>query len=339
MSGYAVTDADGRYSAHLSRPPRALPVRIVDCDSGRIIAMHVPSTPVAENEPHDIQLTTNTLRLRVTDAANGQPIAGARVNAGVLLNRSNGAGHFFEDIAPTDERGETTVANVPSAQDLIACARAEGYEAHCVEPFVMGGERERRESISLRRQVLRAGRVRASSAVHDGWIAFVSPAGQLLESADLSADGSFTFSREHAAPEYAVIVAANLPMLVLPLPDRAEAQLDLAVPAVPSRDLQITIGPSLRQEDALIGLYVGGRYVPDQVLFRHQALRGMQSALRGRGPLRIPAIAETGPIHVMLGPAPGDLAARPVEDVFLHPELIAGRPVKEVGATGIVVFE
>ena len=95
----------------------------------------------------------------------------------------------------------------------------------------------------------------------------------------------------------------------------------------------------MRQEDALIGVYVGGRYVPDQALFRHEALRGMQSGLRGRGPLRIPAVAEAGTIQVMLGPAPVDVPKRPTDDVFIHPELIAGRPVKAVSSSGIVAVE
>jgi len=103
----------------------------------------------------------------------------------------------------------------------------------------------------------------------------------------------------------------------------------------------VRIAPRHKQRDGLVGLIVGGRYVPDQAFFHHQSARGHQTIVYGKGPLVIPAVLTTGPIDVILGPEPRDYPRelQPGDDIFTLPAYRAHFPVKRADAAGKVVFE
>jgi hypothetical protein len=339
-SGIGVTDSSGQYYASLSAAPRDLPVRIIECGTDRLVQTHVPEAPIAVNEPYDIALVRNEIDVDVVDAVTNAPLPGAAVNCGVLSDVQTGAGSFLEAIDPTDERGRTTIAYVPSGRDLIVCASTAGYARACTEPLVVKPRSTRAVTVRLQRNP-RQGRVLFPEALQWGWLYFVTSDGATTERVPLSPDGSFTARRSHNAPEY-VVVASNLPLAVMPLlPDDGEGDLELRWPiAREVRTIDLTIAPENAQKDALVALRVGGLYVPNQAFVDHQLGRGAQAEIYGRGPLRVSDIIETGPIDVILGPAPEDPALASIgADLFILPQFRAHFQVKRVTWEKVVAFD
>jgi hypothetical protein len=332
--GITVSDSDGRYTANLARSPGALPVKVLDCAETKLIATHVPVSPIQSNGPYDISIISTVLHVRVADRSSGSGISGATVQAGVLTSPAGG-GHFLEDVPRTDEHGEAAISNVPAKQMLTICALADDYERACADDFSLDGAREKDVTIALHKTDSRTGRIVGPPAIVNGWIALAGGAGDIVASGAIASDGTFPYPAAADRAEYVVVTAANLPLTLIPMPKIDPANVQIALPSASIVDIDVS---STRQHDGLIGLYVGDRYVPFEAFFHHQNGHGMQSVMMGGGPLRIPAVARTDTLRIMLGPPPGEL--RGVHgDVFMRPDLVTGRPIKPVGADGRVVFD
>lgn len=338
--GYAVSDETGRYEAHLDDDPRDLPVRVVRCDDGRLVHTHHPRQPISRNAPYDIDIVRNDVRVTVTDAASGRPVEKAVVSCGVSLSDDSERGEFLAGIDTTNDDGNTVAANVPVDRKLLICATAERYDQTCAEMFTMGQARERRVSLAIRR-VAHQGKLIVPWPITFARVHFVAADGRELERAVIAPDGTFHYRDDHRAPEYVVISGHGLPLAVLSLPEAPVSFLKIAPPPAPQQNLEVRIVPRHKQRDGLVGLIVGGRYVPDSAFGDHQSARGHQTIVYGKGPLVIPAVLATGPIDIMLGPEPRDYP-REVPfgvDIFTLPAYRAHFPVKRAYAAGKVVFE
>ena len=338
--GYAISDETGRYEAHLDDDPRDLPVRVVRCDDGRLVHTHLPRQPISRNAPYDVDIVRNDIRVTVTDATSGRPVEGAVVSCGVLLSDDRDRGEFLPGIETTNGEGNTEAANVPTDRKLLICATAERYDKKCAEMFTMGDARERTVTLTIRR-VAHQGKLIVPLPITWARVHFVAADGRELEHAVIAPDGTFHYRDDHRAPEYAVISGHGLPLGVISLPEAAVSFLEIAPPPVPQQNLEVRIAPRHKQRDGLVGLVVGGRYVPDSAFFRHQSARGHQTIVYGKGPLVIPAVLATGPIDIMLGPEPRDYPRelQPGDDIFTLPAYRAHFPVKRADTAGRVVFE
>lgn len=83
-----------------------------------------------------------------------------------------------------------------------------------------------------------------------------------------------------------------------------------------------------------VGVWVGGRYVPLQVLNTSQELRGLESILYRNKSVEISSIAETGPITIALGYP--DPAARDFVDVFTLPQYAGVARVSVTGSSVVL---
>lgn len=305
-TGTAVSDETGRYYAALPADPRNLPVYVRDCDSGRLLYKHLPVTPVLENQPHDIPIPRNRVEVTVLDERK-RPIPRAKVELGVVFDKDSDAGEFLGELQETDAQGKTAGENVPVDRDVIACASHDDFARACSSRFRLGSSTSSEHvTVNLVSRRVRKGRVIAPHSFEFGWVYFVTPGGHVSERAFMQRDGTFLYKEEHLDPEYIVIVS-NAPLAVVPIPEPEEpgATLTIPYPAAPVLDLEVEIGPGHPHKDGRIGLFVGGRYVPVLAYSMHQDLRGLQTDVWDRGPLRIPSILLTAePIAIALGPPP-----------------------------------
>ena len=175
------------------------------------------------------------------------------------------------------------------------------------------------------------GRVEGHSG--QGAISIVSPAGVVTEEARLDEDGSFLLHARHSAPEYLIYLSRTHALTVLPLPIAPPADFVIEVPPAPARTFTVR-AEDMKADFGLVGVWVGGRYVPLQVLNTNQELRGLDSVLYRNKSLEIRDIAETGPITVALGfPDP---AARDFVDVFTLPQYAGVARVRVAGPSVVL---
>jgi len=336
-SGSTVSDDDGQYIAALTGAPRDLPVIVKRCGDNQVIYTSLPSSPLAAGGRYDIDITSNVVDVKIMDAATSRPIPNANVQVGAFLAGDDDAGAFLAGIAPATD-GNTTVSNVPINRQLVICAVASEYRRRCSERFSMAETKSRSITVSLEQKDNLHGRVVSTSAFDWGRIYFVGPDRTIQEEAALASDGTFSYSRKHQAPEY-VVVVSNAPLYVGPLPANPSETLEVSLPACAARELQVSIDPKSPLQDALVGLFVGGLYVPRAALSKHQGAHGFQSVVYGRGPLVVSPVLETGLVQVTLGPAPQEIGKTipAVPDPFLLPQY-ATAPRREVPADGRIVF-
>jgi hypothetical protein len=335
-TGVATSDDSGQYYATLAAPPRKLPIKVRSC-SGELLHTELPRTPLGPNRPYDISISTNTLTVQVLDRTTRQPISGANLQVGALLSGDQGA--FLDEISPTDAAGKAVVRNAPPSLDLLVCAVAQRYTRACAERLRLGAKKEHLVKIELAPEQF-TNRFKLSRQIEWGFVFFVAPSGQVTERARVAADGSFTYRDIHRAPEHLVFVS-TLPMVVLPLPETFQPNTDILWPTAAVRALSVSIGPRSSQNDALIGLFVGGRYVPAEALSHHQSNRDFQTDIYDRGPLYIRDILETGPVSVVLGPSPTALPMDmpPGVDIFTLPFHLNTFPRKAADTGSAIVFD
>ena len=334
-SGSAVTEADGRYDADLGESPRDVPVEVLDCVDGRLLQVAVPAHPLAANEPYDIDIRRNRIRVSVVDAESGRGVEGASVQLAALKSSGSDDADFVTGTSPaTDQNGAAEVTNVLTNHPLVVCATAERYERMCSRELSLASSHDVTVTVALHSKSRFEGHIRSVAPIQSGRIYFVGPDARIREWSPIEADGTFVHRLPHVAPEYAVVVS-TLPLLVTALGN--ESVIDITLPMTNVRDVEVAI-KTLAQRDGLITLFVGDRQIPQQAFAWHQTLRYMQPILFGGGPLRIPQVLETGPIAVGLGPSPRELPElAPDADLCAIPGFAACRR-KTLAASNTITF-
>jgi hypothetical protein len=336
-SGSAISDDDGQYVAALSNAPRDLPVLVKSCGDKKVLYTSLPAASLTPGGRYDIDITSNAVDVKIVDATTHSPVPNATVQVGAFAAGDDDAGAFLAGVEPAAD-GNTMVSNVPVNRQLVVCAVAAQYRRRCSDRFSMADTKSRSVTVSLERKDNLRGRIIATSPFDWGRIYFVGPDRVVHEEAALAADGTFSYSRTHQAPEY-IVVVSNAPLYVGPLPSNPPETLEVSLPSCATRELHVSIDPRSPQKDALVGLFVGGLYVPRAALSKHQGAHGFQSVVYGRGPLIVSSVLETGLVQVTLGPAPQDIGKTipAVPDPFLLPQY-ATAPRREAPADGRIVF-
>ena len=332
-TGTVVSGADGFYVGSLKGKPWKRQVKAIRCSDGEYVGTHVAATPIEAGVPQNIDLRSNHLRISVVDSETGQPIAKSFVD--VSAREADGSNPLTETLTTTD--GNATLRYVPTNAALIVCAGADHYQHTCNEPFLFGDEHERSVQVRLQPKPY-SGRLRTDHQLPwGGLVLFVRPDGSVSEESTLRADGTFDFRAPHVTPEY-IVVSADVPLFVQPLGETPADTMDIVPSALPPRTIEISIAPESAKADALIALFLDGRYIPQRALQLHQGMRGMQFMLIGRGPLRVPDLAARE-IRVGLGPSVADFPPKTlVPDWFLRPEYASRMIAKGVDASNRVVF-
>ncbi len=313
-SGQAVTDRDGRYTATLAGDPLDNQIKIERCDDARTFTL-IPHTSPQPNAVYDIDLPLASLDVKVIDADHA-PVADASVRFSPIKQiRPEGNEVYFASAEKqTDGEGHVTFDDVPAGFKISVCAVQKRFGRKCGAPIDLeelgdGAAVVQFDPVGMR------GRVEGHTG--EGAITIVSPAGLVTEETQLGEDGSFLLHARHSSPEYLIYLSKTRALTVLPLPIVPPADIVIEVPAAPARTFTVR-APDMRADFGFVGVWVGGRYVPLQVLNTNQELRGLDSVLYRNKSLEIRDIAETGPITIAF--ALPDSAARDFVDVFTLPQ-------------------
>jgi len=338
-SGAVTSDSTGQYDGNLTEPPRNLPVRIIRCEDKSLLYTYLPSAPILENQPNDIDIPENHVDIQVLDQ-DGQPVENAALQLGAFAVKDSDDGDFIGEIPQTDAKGRTAVENVSTDRQLIACAVHKEYQRACSSRFTVTEDGTATVTVRLTRKGLHRGVV-VYGPLSWGRLYFVRADGTVSEWVPVAQDGTFTYHSEHSPPEY-IVLASSAPLLVTPLRQVENGELRIEFPSAGHViDIEVALGRHLGQEDARLGLVIGGRYVPEAAYGMHQSARGLQPNLYHRGPLRIPEILmNESLVTVMLGPPPNVLPPGVAEgvDIFTLPAYASRFPQQNVTSTGKVNF-
>jgi hypothetical protein len=332
-SGEAQSDSTGRYTAALSADPLRNPVRVALCGERRT-SRFIVEKRIVENAPYDIALDERAVAVTVVDRS-GRRVRGAMVTFAPLSSRAGEEPsiHYVSAEEVTDAGGRALFAHAPSDRPLVFCAERDGYVRTCSGAVSIADAEE--VTVTLDGALLR-GRI----AGHEGFglVAFVDELGRMTEQAPVRADGTFELRQPHADREYVIYASSRKPLTLFP---RAPVPGDDGVavyplPAVPVRSFSVSVS-GMRTKGGFVGLWIGGRYVPVELLAFHHDHRGVDVLVERGRLVEIRDIAETGAIGVAF--VPEVASTGPFVDPFTRPEYANVRRYPVIGAAVTVPAE
>lgn len=326
-TGEATSDTAGSYTAVLTGNPRGDVVRIEPCAGGSRI-MHRPEEPAAENSAFDIDLRTNQFTATVVDPQEAR-VSGASVNFAVV-HSSTGGVQYHSDPVLTDAAGRALIAHAPAGKTVIVCAEHAGHQRTCSTPRAVNDLAK--AGVSLRFEPVA---VRGRIAGHRGraLLAWVDPGGTVREQVAIADDGRFAFRKQHPAGSYLVYTSTSRPLTVLPSPLAGSVSgVVIELPNAPVRSFAVTVKSAAR--NGFIGVWIGGRYVPLDLLAFHHDHRGFDITAKPNRPVYLRDLAETGPITVAF--APEELNPGPFIDPFVRPEYLNLERYPVTGPTVVI---
>lgn len=290
VSGEAISDSEGAYTARLFADPKENLVDVALCTSGARFR-HIVAEPMRPNSRYDIEIDTRRLLVNVADP-DGRAIAGASVSSAPQLR--DGTAAYRSEAHETDQSGQISIT-IPEKRAVTVCASHDDYLPSCANIA------ENENSDRIRLQLRRAGsRGRIEGHTGNGALFFVDPVGRVIESVRLRTDGSFVAGT--AAAAYLVYTSDAGPLAVLSLnPQSGTRDQVIALPAAATRSFRVRV-TEMTEDAGVIGVWVGGRLIPVDALQLHQESRGIDVLIeRGRS-LNIRDIAAVGPIEIAFAP-------------------------------------
>jgi hypothetical protein len=315
-------------------------IKVTACD-GAPDEVVLTDTFMRRSSRFDIDIPANELKVRITDTFTREALAGASVKfAAMSLRVPRRPVMNRNAISTLDDRGDAVAVfnSVPDREIQLTVSHA-GYQKQNVPPFSVS--KTDRKIVDIELVPLRGNRGRIHSPVpfDTGAVFWFSPAGDEIERAELSADGTFIYASPHESGETMAVVSLSHPLWVAKSPAVQRHQpLEMRFPNAPSRTFDVSIPGADRRDQRHIGVMVGGLRIPQPALRQHQFLRGQAQTIRGAGPILFRDIAETGPIEALLGPLTTAVASSVSGmDIFAFPPFDASpRKPLEAGANSIV---
>lgn len=330
-SGESTSGDDGRYTATLAADPRTNTINVYECGSGTK-HNYIPTSPIVQNAPFDIDIRESDVSVEVTEGDH-TPVEDAVVRYSVVRPSHDiePISIYSSDAHKTDSRGRIVLSAAPTDYSLVVCARKDGYEQSCSTPVLPKDWQSKPVSIVLRRA--RVGRVEGHAGV--GQIAWVDQANRTTEQVAVATDGSFTFKLPHSPADHVVYFSDRLPLYALPMPDSPADGLPLVItlPRVGTRTFTVKVEPS-PSGAGLVGLWVGGRYVPVNVLAQFEDSRNHDVVVTASGAVTLADIADTGELSVAYAPVNSQRDTN--ADVFTLPENVNAERHPVVGQSVVV---
>ncbi|MHB0972073.1 MAG: hypothetical protein ACYC7A_21860 [Thermoanaerobaculia bacterium] len=342
-SANAVSDPEsGEYFAewksdHGSNNSR---VDVIPCDGTKGLAL-LGSPDPDSGRPFDVEFPDNSLSVEVVDDSSGKPIQSAKVHYAVAQTEDDRQTPI-DGVFEVDSEGTVTIKEVSPVGFIDICADAEGYEKSCEKRFQLAPRKDKHLRFSLVKTVAHKGRLLFPAGVRGGHVRFVVDPGIILASAKIAADGTFTYELSESRPDiYLVVSGHNVPLFAAPYSPPAPGDiLEISPPAVPLT--VITVARRSSGQSAPFTIRIGSFQIPRIVLQVHQTSRNLADRVDASQPVRVPDIAATGQIAVIMGPeGPLPVIGRSTNiysDVFNTPGLASTLPVLPVGRDGTAVF-
>jgi hypothetical protein len=193
---------------------------------------------------------------------------------------------------------------VPQREIRLDISRR-GYKKQEVPPFSLTRSEKKDLEIQLVPLQGSQGRIVSARPFEKAMLFWFSASGAETEHAELDGDGTFVFEGTHLRDETMAVVSLSHPLWIARAPaiERGKS-LQVHFPdAAPIRDVNVSVPGMPPRLATLVGVVIGGLRVPSPALVQHLGLRNIRPFLQGSDPLGIPALAETGPIDILRGPA------------------------------------
>lgn len=292
--------ATGRFTATLPEDPGSNHILIYSCD-GELVYVHTPELPLTPDTFFNIDIQGATLEVRVGESVRGNPIEGASVIIWIMKSPRSNTVDYSMDPTLTEPGGVAVFKNVPDTRPLKICAEAEGYEGRCVDIESLENQSLDPIAIALDADDPHVeGHILSRMPIREGVLYRTRPDGTVIESVSVESDGRFRTGVRPGLdePEHAVLVSANLPLVLLQRLHSSE-RLEYRFPAGVTRNIEVIRKPPAKGQ---VEVAIGGFRIPHVAFTRHQAYRGQQALLLESGRLVIPEVLETGILSVTLGP-------------------------------------
>jgi hypothetical protein len=328
-AGAALSSAAGMYEVVLPSDPRDNAVEVAACDGSFEYTFQPAHAPPA-NAPFDIAVPATVVRLHLTDETSGEPIAGA-----VAFCTAGEGDAAVRLRSESDQAGIARFTSLPDTTPLALCASAptKGYvREKCAPVFRLTADEERTVDLSLTRNGVQRGRLVTTIAFDPPILSLVSREGAMRQRVRVGSDGTFWLEQAMQPDDYFVLSGPGAPLFVLSTAAIDDGELVLTVPAVRIRTFLLR-APATENRGRPFALAVAGRHVPAGLLLLHLHNAHVDPNAPWSPSLTVPAIAETGPIAVTLGPPAADAGMLPGTDIFARPELARLYPTLMLPAT------
>lgn len=338
--GFAARDRDDYHGALLRKLETDDIVNVSVCDEP-FRAFVLTDRDSLRSSRFDIDIPDNEFTLSITDTFTQMPVPGASVHYTVMSLRVPRRPVLSRTVTPQANSAEPLVKikYLPERQ-LSIVVSAPGYEKQALEPLSITKSEKRRVDVKM--MPIRggtAGKVISSAQFDRASIYWFSPGGDLIESADIAPDGSFSYTHSHSAGETVAVVSASHPLWVTRSQETARnATMTLQFPNAPRRSFDVVLNGGKSTDQRYIALVIGGVRVPTLVFLAHANIRRADTFARNGRALIVNDIAQTGPIEIILGPSTDELPVRLLHmDFFALPQF-ADAPRRPLAADAQTVI-
>ena len=287
-------------------------IDIVTCGGKRSFVLTDRAMEVWKRTRFDIDIPDNSLTITVVDTFTLMPLPAATLKYVVMSLRVRPRVPVLtRDVSQSDDgdepgkhvAGQFVIKEVPE-RELRLTISCPGYKKKEIEPFSMTRSEKKHIDLDLVPLGGSEAKVVSTRPFENGTIFWFSSTGGETERADLAPDGTFHFEKTHYRDETMTIVSLSHPLWILRAPAVERATpLQVRFPdTAPRRDAEVTIENMPARMVTTMGVAISGLRVPQPALTQHLTLRGVAPLVKGGDPIVIPALAESGPIDILLGP-------------------------------------
>lgn len=276
-------------------------IDIITCDGKS--AFVLTDREVRRKTRYDIDIPDNLLTVKVVDTFTGAALPAATVQYTIMSLRKPPRPLMTRD-ANQDGGGRFVIRELPE-RELHLTVTCPGYKKKAIEPFTLS--KSEKKDIDVQLEPLGGSEAKIVSArpFVNGMIFWNTADGVETEHADLFPDGTFHFEQTHYREETMTVISLSHPLWILRAPPVERAtplRVQFPDSATP-RDAEVYLNGASPRLMTNIGVAIAGLRVPQPALVQHLALRGIGPLANGPGPFLIPALAEAGPIDILLGPS------------------------------------
>jgi hypothetical protein len=286
--GVQATDTTGYYRCWRSAESPPVVVAALCDGSGSYRQTYKDEATVV-----DIRIATNTLQVRVVDAATSEAIPEAYVSLW------EGSPYLMPEpdttlLGPTDESGMVRTSRL-EPREVSVCADKKGFVRACEEQVIIEHDADTAVKLALRQESLLDGRIMAPTAIIDGRLYVTVGARQLAEVV-VEKDGAFALAIPPPPDAAFILVSRSLPLCVLGVAPSKDGLINLAVPGLRPKTFVITSGTRTP-----VTLELGGVLLPSNAFARHQFLRNEQYVVWPGRPMTVEAVDSSVGVTVVAG--------------------------------------
>lgn len=276
-NGQAISDGNtGDFQMVISRPALTGAVVVTACDTRKEYVE--PGRQLAAGDRYDIDIPSNRLTIRVSDAANGRPLLNARVTNRIVTSEHTLASRF---VGSTMSDGTVTDEDLAPDAVFEVCVAREGYERACRGDVKVSATGESSLAIGLQPSGKRVVRF-VSQNVGAGRV-YVALDSTIIGESLIEHGEAFRIDPSTPPNARLYVAALNYPLTQLAIPNLSVDSPEIVLPPPSGVELSITLPAVSAHNGGMVGLEMNGAIVPSVALNYYQAIHQKPPAQIRRG--------------------------------------------------------